>query len=46
MKQIIEKENNINKEESENPRVQAAIYLSIVGAVCIILLLVLVSKYF
>lgn len=45
MRHILEKE-SIDKDETENPRVKAAIYLSIVGSVCIILLLVLVSTHF
>jgi len=44
MKQIIEKE-DINKDETQNPRVKAAIYLSCVASVCTIIVLILVSKH-
>lgn len=44
MKQFIKKE-EINREESENPRVKAAIYLTCVASVCTVLVLILVSKH-
>lgn len=45
MKRILESE-NVDKDETENPRVKAAIYLSCVAGVCTLLVLILVSIIF
>jgi len=37
---------DIDKDETENPRVKAAIYLSCIAGVCSLLVLILVSKIF
>lgn len=42
MKRILESK-IIDKDETENPRVKAAIYLSCVAGVCTLLVLILVS---
>lgn len=44
MKRAIEID--IDKDETENPRVKAAIYLSCIAGVCTLLILILVSKIF
>lgn len=44
MKRAIEID--IDKDETENPRVKAAIYLSCIAGVCTLLVLILVSKIF
>lgn len=43
MKRILENVNNV--EETENPRVKAAIYLSCIAGVCTLIVLILVSTY-
>jgi len=37
---------DIDNDETENPRVKAAIYLSCIAGVCTLLVLILVSKIF
>jgi len=43
MKRTIEID--IDKDETQNPRVKAAIYLSCIAGVCTLLVLILVSKH-